>query len=886
MEEVKYKFTAIGRNSTKEVFPQNGNTFAVTWEKEEEKAFFSKKLKGKMLFTGEDFHWLYVYENSQYKCDPITLIIEKNCSGEFAEFIVSRLILNKADWDLDQCTCSIEAEEEDRYTCYNDNKDKEVNLLQIVPLKKTVGLLQGTLEYQDCSGLNGEDQWCGLGSVAEGWTVLSFYQTDPDGTGGFPDPGSFNIKWVREVISSVTPLGAPWISIGGGQYAKAPSLYGYRSYGGQFDRGYDYQVGGSIDNGMALKDCFEALINQSCYPMTVKSNFFNWNSDDPSNHTNYVTEQLSKVENLILFQKSDVKRPNTSNNATIANITLEKLIKDICNIFQLKWDIDEDGNFIIEHVSFFQKGVGLNLVGRFDQRLREGKRKYSYDLDNMPKKELFQFMDDKYTYGDFKGVPIIYSNSCAGKGDKQDKDWIVENIITDVSFVLNNPSSDSQIVSDDGFVLIACDENNKIISEAPILGGNTLNNTLSWGRLHVDYWRFQRVFNRFSMNNVQTNALSVVPTKKGVTLDVTLCCGEVFDPENKVLSQLGEGIVSEANFDLYKENLTLTLLYGSDEEIIVNEPPIANNDVAETFKGITIDIDVLANDEGSEINPGTLTIVYGSANGTASIVDNKIRYTPNPEFVGDDVISYTVKNDWEETSNVGIVNIIVKTGSPLPIANDDNFTTGEDVVLTVGTVLSNDTGDGILSCIPETKATEEGGSVQIYANGSFVYTPPAGYVGEDGFSYTLKDANDNTDVGHVNITVFEKSQVYVRYSEESVEDYDIQGFCMPFPGSPPTEEVIGSKTVFDLYVKFYSDALGTVPLNVSGYGIHVKLKQTRTGDGAFSTIYNIPASGTQYYQPETVSDWNQTGCEFGGGEGAYYYEDTFSLETSIDYIIL
>lgn len=1015
MEEIKYKYTAIGRNATKEVFPQNGNTFAVTWEKEDENAYFRKKLKGKMLFIGEDFHWLYVFENSQYRCDPITLLIEKKCSGDFSEFFLARLILNNADWDLDQCTCSIEAEEEDRYTCYNDNKDKEYNLLQIVYPKRVVGLVQGTLEYQNCFGSNpsgsspGDPQWCGAGDVADGWSIQSYYQTNPveGGGGGFPEEGgTFNITWVREVITSATPLGAPWISIGGDQYAKFPNLYGYRSYGGQYDYGYDYQVGGSIDNGMSLKDAIQSLISQSCYPMKVKSRFFNWDPDpimnknlvdplkmtsnanldingyvvasgdandkvtdyirvipgtelwlqnpgtlggggttnffydknkqplsatppvpgasfpikiadvplnayyvryedygspttamiymgtgattyQPYDYNHYVTGQRSKVDNLILFQKSDVKRPNGSGNASVGNTTLEKLVKDLCNMFNLKWDIDDDGNFIMEHVSFFQKGVGLNLVGRFDERLRAGKRKYSYDIDKTPRREIFQFMDDKYTYGDFKGVPIIYSNSCVGKGEKEDKDWIVESIITDVSFVLNNPSSDSQIVSDDGFVLIACDANYNIISEASILGGNTLNNSLSWARLHVDYWRHDRIFNRFSMNNVQTNALSVIPTKKGIKLDVTLCCGEVFDPENKVLSELGEGIVSEASFDLYKENLSLTLLYASDENLVVNLPPVANNDVVVTWIGLTIDIDVLANDTDADgvINPGTLMIGYGSANGTASVVGNKIRYTPNPGYTGDDIITYTVKDNWSEISNVGTVNITVKPGSPIPIAGDDNFSTGEDVVLTIGTVLSNDTGDGALTCVPETKATEQGGSVQIYANGSAVYTPPAGYIGDDGFEYTLKDANNNTDVGHVDITVFAKQQVYARYSEDNSDFQDIMGFCETSTGNF-TEQVIGTKNVFDLHVNFYSDALGTVPLNVTGYGLQVKLKQIRTGDGAFTTTYNIPVSGLEYLQEETVSSWNEDGCTFGTDDGPYNYNDSYSLESSPDYIIL
>ena len=1014
MEEVKYRFTAIGRNSTKEVFPQNGNTLAVSWEKEEENAYFRKKLKGKMLFTGEDFHWLYVFESSQYRCDAIQLVIEKKCSEDFSQFFVARLILNNADWDLDQCTAQIEAEVEDRYTCYNDNKDKEYNILSITWPKQVVQLVKGTLEYLNCSGNLDDPQWCGVGDQSDGWVILRYYARNPNPD--FPDPDphdqTFDITYVREVITSTDPLPAPWISIGGDQYAKQPALYGYRSFGGQYDYGYEYQVGGSIDNGIKLEDGINALLGQGCYPMKVKSKFFKWgdivpqmntnifderlsavgadlsltgyviaNADpfrkvstfmrvipgtelwvnyasiirsnnwfydinknpislmpafgggtyikladipagayyvriqyydstfpgaihgsdlmfylgieeipfEPYDYNNYVTGLPSKVDNLILFQKSDVKRPNGSGNASVGNITIEKLIKDLCNTFNLKWDIDEDGDLIIEHVSFFQKGVGLNLVGRRDSRFREGMRKYSYDIDNMPRREVFQMMDDKYQYGDFKGLPIIYANSCVGQGEKEDKDWIVENIMTDVGLALNNSASDSQIVSDDGFVLMACDSTNHILSEAGILSGNTLNNPLSWAHLHYDYWRFDRVFNRFSMNGVQTSALSVIPTKKQVKIDVSLCCGEVFDPEELVATELGEGIVSEALFDLYKEILTLTLLYTADEDLIVNEPPVAVNDIAVTWVGLTIDIDVLDNDtdEDGTINPGTLTIVYGGSNGTSLVVGGKIRYTPNPGYTGSDIITYNVKDNWAEQSNNATVNITVKPGSPIPIAGDDAFSTGENVVLTVGTVLSNDTGDGSLSAVPEIKATEEGGSVQIYASGSFVYTPPVDYIGADGFDYTLKDSNDNTDVGHVVITVFEKSDVYVRFAEVNSRNVDMEMGCPgEGGGGTPTTEVVGNNDLVDQVFEYYSDPAGTVPLDVTGYGILLKMRRTRTGDFAGVSNYDISASGFNDNFDGVVVQETYYGCPFEGGSDDYSYNNAYELLTSPDYTIL
>jgi len=1011
-DQIKYKFTAIGRTGSKEVFPANGNALVVSWEKGEENAYFRKELKGKMLFMGEDFHWLWIFETSQYRCDPITLVVEKKCGSDFNPFFVARLLLNNADWDPDQCTASIEAEVEDNYTCYNENKSVEQNILSIAYTNQTVKLVQGTIETLQCSsGAHGSgNEWCGSGDQADGWTIKSYYSVNnPE----FPDQNTFNITYVREVITSTVPLTHPWVSIGVDRYAKPPALYGFRSYGGQYDNGYDYQVGGTIDNGRKLQEVYQGFANMACFPMRVKSRFFNWDPDplmnvnlinplkstpyadlneqgqiipnadvfnkvtdfirvipgkelwlqnpgtlggrdingfydanknfvslappvpgssvavkiadipanvhfvryeyydadkkeimlymgtggiaySPFNDTNYVTGEKSKVDNLIIFQKSDVKRPNSTSNASIGLLTFDKLNKDICNMFQLKWDIDEKGDFIIEHVSYFRKGIGLNLVGRRDERLRSGKRKYSYDIDNMPRREVFQFADEKYQYGDFKGVPIVYSNSCVGQGDKEDKDWIVENIMTDVTLALNNPASDSQVISDDGFVLVACNDKNEIITEGTIMGGNYLNNYLSWAHLHKNFWRHERVFYAFSMNNVPTSAITVIPTKKQVTLDVSLCCGEDFDPENLVATELGEGSVAEASFDLYKENLTLTLLYPADEGLSTNDPPVAVPDVAETFMNLAIDIDVLANDEDDEgvVDPATLEIVYKSASGTVSVVNGKIRYKPNTGFTGQDLIIYRFKDRWQAPSNNGQVAITVHPGSPIPIAGDEAFSTGQNRPLTIGNVLSNDTGAGALSVVPETKATSAGGSVQIYASGSCVYTPPANFTGNDWFDYTLKDSNNNTDTGRVSITVFPLQQVYVKYRKLNQEQVNITQNCsgggeepmMQMMAIPTDETVIGNQTIYDQYINFYSDAAGTQPLDVTGYGLMLKIKETITGDGAGVFEYERSVSGTAYIVEGAISHYNYYGCP--GSTYTYTYDKTNQILPSPNYTII
>ena len=56
---------------------------------------------------------------------------------------------------------------------------------------------------------------------------------------------------------------------------------------------------------------------------------------------------------------------------------------------------------------------------------------------------------------------------------------------------------------------------------------------------------------------------------------------------------------------------------------------------------------------------------------------------------------------------------------------------------------------------PGDTATTEHGQVQINADGSYTYTPNAGYTGTDKFSFRVTDADGYSDVAEVQITVYE-----------------------------------------------------------------------------------------------------------------------------------
>lgn len=87
-----------------------------------------------------------------------------------------------------------------------------------------------------------------------------------------------------------------------------------------------------------------------------------------------------------------------------------------------------------------------------------------------------------------------------------------------------------------------------------------------------------------------------------------------------------------------------------------------------------------------------------------------------------------------------------------PLALPDAYACTGNVGISVPAasgLLANDFDDnpaGLTATIVANAATTQGGSITIAADGSFSYTPPAGFTGNDTYTYTLNDGNPVTGV--------------------------------------------------------------------------------------------------------------------------------------------
>src|SRR5262249_31559572 len=127
---------------------------------------------------------------------------------------------------------------------------------------------------------------------------------------------------------------------------------------------------------------------------------------------------------------------------------------------------------------------------------------------------------------------------------------------------------------------------------------------------------------------------------------------------------------------------------------------------------------------------------------------------PAADYNGPDSFTYRA-NDGTLNSNVATVAITVNPVNDAPVAGNDGYSTNEDTALTVAApgVLGNDSdadGDPLAA---QRVSGPAHGTLTLNADGSFTYTPAAGFSGTDAFTYWASDGGAVSGVATVSVTV-------------------------------------------------------------------------------------------------------------------------------------
>ena len=152
---------------------------------------------------------------------------------------------------------------------------------------------------------------------------------------------------------------------------------------------------------------------------------------------------------------------------------------------------------------------------------------------------------------------------------------------------------------------------------------------------------------------------------------------------------------------------------------------------------------VLKNDTDGDGESLTAQLYSGTARGTLQFqVDGSFNYYPYSNVNGTDSFTYRAY-DGESYSEITTVTINITAVNDAPYAYMDSYTAIEARTLVVESpgVLSNDfdpDGDGLTAVYVDASGPLSG-ALTLNADGSFSYTPNAGFIGEDHFSYKASD---------------------------------------------------------------------------------------------------------------------------------------------------
>ncbi|MFN8285574.1 MAG: Ig-like domain-containing protein [Chitinophagales bacterium] len=249
----------------------------------------------------------------------------------------------------------------------------------------------------------------------------------------------------------------------------------------------------------------------------------------------------------------------------------------------------------------------------------------------------------------------------------------------------------------------------------------------------------------------------------------------------------------------------------------VNDPPVVPDSIIttpeETPKTLCLPI--------TDVEPGDFhaaSVLCNPVNGTVSnvTVNNTgahtvcFTYTPSTNFNGSDSLCLVVcDNGLPSKCDTTYIHITVTPVNDPPIANNDNYTTNEDVTLNVpvGTGVranDNDNADGnpvtslTVTTTPITNVQH--GTLTLNANGSFTYVPTSNYCGSDSFSYSVCDAGTplpslcDTATAYITVNCVNDPPVVPDTTITTCEDCGPTTLCYPVvnPDNGQTVTVAGN----------------------------------------------------------------------------------------------
>ncbi|MEL6480182.1 MAG: Ig-like domain-containing protein, partial [Pseudomonadota bacterium] len=279
------------------------------------------------------------------------------------------------------------------------------------------------------------------------------------------------------------------------------------------------------------------------------------------------------------------------------------------------------------------------------------------------------------------------------------------------------------------------------------------------------------------------------------------------------------------------------------------DAPDAADDEATTPEDTPVSINVLENDSDPDGDDIRVSAIGEVANGTAVLQDNgNILYTPDDDFFGEEVFTYAVTDENENTVTAQ-VTVTVTPVNDDPEANDDAASTTPATPVTIN-VLDNDVDPdgGILSV--SAVSTPAGGTAILNENGTITYTPNPETTGQDTFTYTVEEPDEGlTATATVTVTI----------NDETPDPPQPPEPPEPPENTPPTANPDSAETdennavVISVLANDTDDDGDTVTLSGVGNASNGSVQQNANGTVTYTPAQGFVGNDAFTY---TISDGN------------------------------
>lgn len=180
--------------------------------------------------------------------------------------------------------------------------------------------------------------------------------------------------------------------------------------------------------------------------------------------------------------------------------------------------------------------------------------------------------------------------------------------------------------------------------------------------------------------------------------------------------------------------------------------PVAVDDSVETKEDEELVISGLLEND-TVVSGSRITSTDTETSKGGSITDNRngsYTYVPSADFVGEDTFTYQLC-DQSSNCSTGTVTITVSDAGS-PVAENDEASTVTSVSITINNLAANDdtTDEAKITSVDDSNSS---GSVVLNSNGSVSYTPGNGFQGQDTFTYSLCDDDEEASCSTATVTV-------------------------------------------------------------------------------------------------------------------------------------